>query len=125
MIPDLAIPGLPPWLGTILFLGLCLAALAFLLMPFAVFGLKGRMEALESQMEAIRDELAELRRAISQGAPLAPPASAYEADTLPGMQMRRVGPSQTGSAPVPPPPVRPPRQPRDAEGWAGRREPRL
>lgn len=125
MIPELAIPGLPPWVANLVFVALCVAVLAFLLMPFAVFGLKGRMEALESQMEALRDEMAALRAAIAQSAPLAPPPSAFETDSLPQMtSIRRGAAAPTRAAPVPPPPVRAQRAPRDAEEWA-RREPRL
>ena len=52
---------LPDWLPTWAFLILALLALlylfAFLLMPFSVFGVKSRLEAMESQLEAVQEEL--------------------------------------------------------------------
>lgn len=58
---------LPDWLPAWAFLLLALPALlylfVFLLMPFSVFGLKARLEALESQLEAVHDDL----RALSRG----------------------------------------------------------
>lgn len=53
----LAIPGLPDWVGLIFLLLLALAALAFLLMPFSVFGVKGRLDQIEAQLEELRAEL--------------------------------------------------------------------
>ena len=40
----LAIPGMPQWTGLLALLLLALVGLAYLLMPFAVFGVKGRLE---------------------------------------------------------------------------------
>lgn len=48
---------LPPWALLLLALPVMLWILAFLLMPFSVFGVKGRLEALEGQIDAMRDEL--------------------------------------------------------------------
>ena len=60
---------LPDWLPTWAFLILALLALlylfAFLLMPFSVFGVKARLEAMESQLEAVQEEL----RALSNRSP--------------------------------------------------------
>ena len=47
MINDLAaqltLPGLPEWSGLVVLGGLLLVALAYLVMPFSVFGVKGRL----------------------------------------------------------------------------------
>ena len=50
IIAALTFPGLPSWTGLVLALLLGLLALAFLGMPFAVYGVKSRLEALELQM---------------------------------------------------------------------------
>lgn len=66
----LAIPGMPDWTGLVLLaLGLLCAA-AFLLMPFSVFGLKARLEALEVQLDEIQAEIRTL--ALRLGEPDAP-----------------------------------------------------
>ena len=57
LINSLAIPGLPEWSGLVVALLLLLAAIAFLLMPFSVFGVKGRLESLEAQLDEIQDEV--------------------------------------------------------------------
>jgi hypothetical protein len=53
----LAIPGFPDWTGLVLLLLVALGALAFLLMPFSVFGVKGRLDAIEAQLDDLRAEL--------------------------------------------------------------------
>ncbi|NBS44991.1 MAG: hypothetical protein EBT34_14910, partial [Acetobacteraceae bacterium] len=68
IVAALTIPGLPAWTGLVLALLLGLLALAFLGMPFAVYGVKSRLEALELQMVEL---LAELRRAGPAAAPRA------------------------------------------------------
>jgi len=50
-------PGLPPWTGLVALLLLTLLALCLALMPFSVFGVKGRLEAIEAQLDDIRAEL--------------------------------------------------------------------
>ena len=46
---QLAIPGLPDWMGLVVLAALALAGLAYLLMPFSVFGVKGRLDAIEAR----------------------------------------------------------------------------
>ena len=48
---------LPSWALLLLALPVLLWALAFLLMPFSVFGVKARLEALEAQVDALQDDL--------------------------------------------------------------------
>src|SRR5271165_6148742 len=48
---------LPGWALLLLALPVLLWALAFLLMPFSVFGVKARLEALEAQVDALQDDL--------------------------------------------------------------------
>jgi hypothetical protein len=53
----LVIPGLPEWSGLVVLVVLALVALAYLLMPFSVFGVKGRLEAIEAQLDEIQTEM--------------------------------------------------------------------
>ncbi|WP_421988884.1 hypothetical protein [Roseococcus sp.] len=61
MLQDLAtrltLPGLPEWTGLIALFVLLLLALCLLVMPFSVFGVKGRLDNLEAQLDEIRAEL--------------------------------------------------------------------
>ncbi len=56
-IQALTIPGLPEWTGLVAALLLGLLGGCLLLMPFSVFGVKGRLEAMEAQLDEIRAEL--------------------------------------------------------------------
>lgn len=52
------LPGwMPPWLGLVLLIVGLLYALALLAMPFSVFGVKSRLEAIEDQLEQVQEEL--------------------------------------------------------------------
>jgi len=48
--------GLPWWLTLAILVPLALYALLFLAMPFSVFGVKGRMEAIEARLDEIQEE---------------------------------------------------------------------
>jgi len=48
---------MPPWAALIIAIVAALYALLFLIMPFSVFGVKGRIDALEAQIEALHDEV--------------------------------------------------------------------
>src|ERR1700734_3844342 len=48
---------MPAWMFLLLAVPVMLYVLAFLLMPFSVFGVKARIEALEAQIESLHDEL--------------------------------------------------------------------
>jgi hypothetical protein len=56
----LAIPGLPDWVGLVLLLIGLLVVLAYVLMPFSVFGVKGRLETIEAQLDEIQTEIRSL-----------------------------------------------------------------
>lgn len=56
----LAVPGMPEWTGLLALLLLLLVGLAYLLMPFGVFGVKGRLDALEAQLDEIQADLRNL-----------------------------------------------------------------
>ena len=51
---------LPGWLGLVIALVVGLWVLALLAMPFAVFGVKSRLDAIEEQLDAVQDELRSL-----------------------------------------------------------------
>lgn len=61
MLNDLAtrltLPGLPEWTGLVALLVLLLLALCLLVMPFSVFGLKGRLDSIEAQLDDLRADL--------------------------------------------------------------------
>jgi hypothetical protein len=65
----LTLPGLPDWTGLLALLLLMLVALAYLLLPFAVFGVKGRLETLEAQLDEIQMELRGLALRLAEAAP--------------------------------------------------------
>ena len=69
------LPDWLPWWAPILLLVPALVwALAFLLMPFSVIGLKGRLELMEAQMEELQGEL----RALTHHMPEPMRQSSYD-----------------------------------------------
>ena len=52
-LPDWA----PPWVGFVIIVVGVLFLLAFLLMPFNVFGLKGRLDGVEARLDEIQREI--------------------------------------------------------------------
>jgi len=113
----LAIPGLPDWTGLVALLLLLLAGLAYLLMPFSVFGLKGRLDSLEAQLDEIQAEIRSLSLQMS-GAPRRSSAAADDWVDLP-RGSRPVEEDPRVSPPVLPPAAWP-ESPR-----SGRAEPRV
>ena len=112
----LAIPGLPEWTGVAALLALLLVGLAYLLMPFSVFGVKGRLDALEAQLDEIRDEIRGLSIRMSDG-----PRRAAAEDWVDPPRMRNPATDeQPRTTPPIPPPASWPDTPR-----GGRPEPRL
>lgn len=100
LVARLAIPGLPDWSGLVALLLLLLTGLAYLLMPFAVFGLKGRLEGLEAQLDEIQAELRAVSLRLTE--PPRRPAAAEDWTELPGRaRLDDVAPRP--NPPVPPP----------------------
>lgn len=64
----LTIPGLPEWSGLVVLLVLILLGLCVLVMPFSVFGVKGRLDSIEAQLDDLR---ADIRALAARGSPLA------------------------------------------------------
>lgn len=70
---------LPGWALLLVALPVLLWACAFLLMPFSVFGVKARLEALEAQVDQLQDDLRIVTMRLSGGLPPASRSSdAYE-----------------------------------------------
>jgi hypothetical protein len=114
----LSLPGLPDWVGLVVLVTLALVALAYLLMPFSVFGVKGRLDAIEAQLDEIQTELRTL--ALRQPEPARTRRPPVEDDWAePVAAPRRAEPEPTlRAAPPVPPAAWPERNP-------GRAEPRL
>jgi hypothetical protein len=107
-------PGLPEWVGLVVLVVLGLVALAFALMPFSVFGVKSRLEALEAQLDEIQTEIRSLAIRMPEPGRRRPPV---EEDWVAPPTLRAPDPPPRGATPpAPPPPAWP-------EG--GRAEPRL
>jgi len=114
----LAVPGLPEWTGLLALLLLLLVGLAYLLMPFSVFGLKGRLDSLEAQLDDIQNDIRSLALRLPDGPRR---AAAQDWVDLPGHHAARVVEETPlrAAPPVPPPAAWP------EDGRGGRAEPRL
>ena len=67
------LPDWVPWWAQLALLGLgLLFALALLMMPFAVFGLKGRLDLLEAQLDDIHADLRMLAMRLPDSEPQRP-----------------------------------------------------
>jgi hypothetical protein len=115
----LTVPGLPDWSGLVVLLGLLLVALAYLLMPFSVFGVKGRLDTIEAQLDDIQTELRTLTLRFPESSRGRRPP--VEDDWAEPPASRRVEPEQPpprANPPVPPPATWP-------EQRGSRSEPRI
>jgi hypothetical protein len=63
---------MPAWVFLLLALPVLLYVLAFLLMPFSVFGVKARIESLEAQVDSLHEDL---RMMAMRASGVLPPAS--------------------------------------------------
>ncbi len=121
----LTIPGLPDWTGLVLLVVALLVALAYALMPFSVFGVKGRLDAIEAQLDEIQTEIRTLALRLPEPGRRRPP---LEDDwTEPMTPVRRAEPEPPpprATPPVPPPAAWPDPPPRAPQG-GGRAEPRI
>jgi hypothetical protein len=100
---------IPGWVVLLLALPVLLYVLAFLLMPFSVFGVKARIESLEAQIDSLHEDLRTM--AMRASGVLPPSSTEFDAyDDVPNFG--RLKKSQRGYAEPavqapPPPPVRP------------------
>ncbi len=122
----------PWWVNIVIVVPAILFLLAFVLMPFSVFGMKGRLEGVEARLDEIQGEIRSLALRLPEPMSArmseydAPPlgADGYQDDPLPSRPPIPPAPrisTASRSAGRSPPPDAPPR-------WAdppGRAEPRF
>ncbi len=118
LVTRLAIPGMPEWTGLVGLLLLLLVGIAYLLMPFSVFGLKGRLESIEAQLDELQAEL----RALNLRPPGAGARALSDDWVEPPAAAGRMAPAREGrsSPPIPPPAAWP-----ESQARGTRAEPRL
>jgi hypothetical protein len=123
----LTIPGMPEWTGLLILVVGLLCAAAFLLMPFSVFGVKARLEAIEVQLDEIQAEIRSLAlRIVEPDMPVRPPITEEWVEP-PASYV--AGPRENHAPPRITPPVPPPAAWPEGRGARGaqpsRAEPRL
>jgi hypothetical protein len=115
-----AVAGVPDWVSFLLLLAALGFGLAFLLMPFAVFGLKSRLEAVEQRLTDLDESLRVLARLLASPA-LARAADVEDAPIAVARPRSRVSePLRANAAPIPPPPVVPADRPEPTIEWPRR-----
>ena len=118
VIAPLRIPGLPDWVALVVLVLLLLVALAYILMPFSVFGLKGRLDAIEAQLDEIQTELRSLALRLPEPDRRRAPREDEWTDPGPVARHRVDPPAPHSTPPVPPAAAWPERS-------GGRAEPRI
>ncbi len=68
-LPPILPDWIPPWAQLALLVAALVFALALLMMPFAVFGLKGRLDLLEAQLDDIHSDLRLLAMRLAESEP--------------------------------------------------------
>lgn len=102
---SLTIPGLPAWSGLVSLLLLAFVLLAWVAMPFSVFGVKSRLDMLEAQLDEIQGEIRALGMRLADEAR---PGPAVTTDYVEVVAPRRDQPAEfRARPPVPPPAARP------------------
>ena len=115
------LPDWAPWWAqlALLVVGL-LFALCFLLMPFSVFGVKGRLDGLEARLDEIQGEIRSLALRLPE------PMSGYDTDyVLPSPQRGEGARPLSARPPIPPPPREGHMPRRGPDDRPARNEPRL
>lgn len=124
----LAIPGLPEWSGLVILLLGLLFVLAFVMMPFSVFGTKSRLDAIEAQLDEVQQEIRSLALRLPEPGMRrrAPAEDAYEDSVMRSDTPLREDRFRDERAPRMTPPIPPPPAWPEPGREAGRRaEPRL
>jgi len=93
---------LPAWAFLLGALPVLLWLLAFLIMPFNVFGVKSRLENLEAEVESLRDEV---RLAAMRANGVLPRARGDEYDEVPNFNRVKSAQAKFDPAPSVPPPL--------------------
>lgn len=123
----LPLPSWVPWWGQLSILVIAiLFGLAFLMMPFAVFGLKGRLDFLEAQLDDIHAELRMLATRLPDAdrrpaRPAEPIVQEIVSAPLPPLPLRtRTATPPKPFATTPSEPAPAPRRARAADDWSAR-----
>jgi hypothetical protein len=118
---NLPLPDWVPWWGQLVVLVVAiLFGFALLMMPFSVFGLKGRLDFLEAQLDDIHAELRMLAMRLPDPARVAVREPVFEElSTRPG-QERAPSPTQRPRADLEPRADPLPRRPAQADDWTPR-----
>jgi hypothetical protein len=114
---------LPPWAFLLLALPVLLWALAFMLMPFSVFGVKARLDTMEAQIDSLHEEVRNLAIRSTGMLGMVRPTAAADEDILPNFG--RLKSTQRTAAEAPAPLVVEPRVIKPVPRPARRMEPRL
>ena len=99
---------MPGWVFLLLALPVLLYLLAFLMMPFSVFGVKARIKSLETQIDALHEDVRTMTMRGAAGV-LPPPAAEFDRyanNDVP--HFGRIKNSQRGYVEPEPPPAREP-----------------
>jgi len=115
LVARLTIPGLPSWVALVLLAAIAVTLLAFLAMPFAVFGVKSRLEAVEAELADLRGDIRALLRQAPAAAAPPPPRAMVDEDYIPRANARAPEVEPRIAPPIPPPAARPERAARRAE----------
>jgi hypothetical protein len=93
-------PWMPWWVPILILVPAILYALIFLLMPFSVFGVKGRLDIIEARMDELQGEIRTLSLRLGEpGRFVRPDEDAYDSSPLP----RPAAPAPARSRPPVPP----------------------
>jgi hypothetical protein len=97
MQSPLAFPDwVPPWAQLLLLIIGILLGLAFLLMPFSVFGVKSRLEAVEARLDEIQNEIRSLALRLPE------PGRRTSYDDEPVLRAAPPQPDRMTRPPIPP-----------------------
>ncbi len=117
----LQVPGMPDWFGLVLLIVLAVVVLAYMAMPFAVFGVKGRLDAIEAQLDELQTEIRSLTMRFPEGGRRRP----VEDDWAEPVGPPRADPPRPPAHPPVPPPAAYPGAPHRPSRMEPRSEPRL
>ncbi|GAB0117523.1 hypothetical protein [Acidisoma sp. 7E03] len=96
-------PWMPWWVPILILVPAILYALIFLLMPFSVFGVKGRLDVIEARLDELQGEIRILSLRLGEpGRFVRPDEDAYDLAPLPAAP--RAAAPQRARPPVPPAP---------------------
>lgn len=102
-------PWMPWWVPILILVPAILYALVFLLMPFSVIGVKGRLDLIEARLDELQGEIRILSLRLGEpGRFVRPDEDAYDMTPLPA------GPRTAPAAPAAPSRARPPVPPAPA-----------